>query len=144
MIAIKWSLAAVLTVTFFLFGGVIIEFIFIGVGKVAELSGSPSDQSPSYFMTVVRRVFEFFFGSTLAVYTVIRLVKDLNAFLYLKIFNRLIIAVQVIVVLFYVAFIGFNSVLILVFVPILECIGALIGASYGFNLALHKEECSEI
>ena len=144
MIAIKWGLAAVLTAIFFLFGGAIIELIFIGIGKVAELSGSASDEPPSYLITVVRRVVGFFFGSTLAVYAVLSLVRDLNAFLYLKIFKRLIIAIQALVVIFSIVMFGFNGALILVIVPVFECLGALVGASYGFSLAVTKEKCSEV
>lgn len=143
MTAIKWCLAAILTAIFFVIGGAIIELVFIGIGKLAQLSGSASDKPPSYLITLLRRASGFFFGSTLAVYAVVRLVRDLNTFLYLKIFSRLIIAVQALVVVFSIVMIGFNTALVLIIAPVFECLGALFGASYGFSLALTKEKNSK-
>lgn len=143
MVALRWALAAALTAIFFLFGGVIIECIFFGIGKVAELSGAPTNEPPSYFITVIRRVSGLFFGSALAVYVVINLVKDLNAFLYLKIFNIFIITIQAVVVCS--AIIPWSNVaLILVFLSVLECLSALVGAACGFNLTPLKKTGREV
>ncbi|OFA32470.1 hypothetical protein BAE46_05505 [Glaciecola punicea] len=144
MLAIKWGLVTVLSFVFFFIGGVIIELVFVGLVKVAELAGSPSDGPPSYLMIVVKRVFGFLFGSSLAVYTVIRLVRDLNQSLYLKFFGVVIITFQASIVLYSIVMIGFSGALILVIIPIFECLGALAGASYGFALALTKEKGPEV
>jgi hypothetical protein len=140
MLVVRWGLALALSAIFFLIGGAIIEFLFLGVGKVALLSGASSDEPPSYFITVVRRATGFLFGSALAVYAVIRLVKDLNKDLYRNVFIWLIFSIQAIIIILSIAAIGFNVALILVIVPILECFFAFVGANVGFFMALAKEE----
>jgi hypothetical protein len=144
MLAIKWGLVAILSSVFFFIGGVIIELVIVGLVKVAEFAGSHLDGPPSYFIIVVKRVFGFLFGSALAVYVVVRLVKDLNQSLYLKVFGMVIITVQASIVLYSIVMIGFSGALILVIIPIFECLGSMIGASYGFGLALTKEKSPEI
>lgn len=144
MVFIRWALAALLTVVFFLIGGFIIETVFLGLIKVTEIAGGSSEGSPSYLVITVKRVFGFLFGSALAVYAVLRLVKELNPSLYLKVFMWAVISVQTLTVLFFIVQIGFSAALIWLIVPIFECFGALLGASYGFSLALIKEKDPEI
>jgi hypothetical protein len=55
-----------------------------------------------------------------------------------------IITVQASIVLYSIVMIGFSGALILVIIPIFECLGSMIGASYGFELALTKEKSPEI